>query len=74
MFEMRVMHRLRHYIQGVREHEGGDDAKAAESISRALGSEKSLPVVEAGVGKFADPSDTTAEVITRLMQDTPKEQ
>ena len=58
---------LSKFSEAVQAYSAGDKAKSAESLSRALGSDKTLPVVEGSLANLVNPSDAMGDVMLRMM-------
>lgn len=60
---------LKEYTEAVKEFQKGNRSEAARKLSRALGSETILPVVENSLERIIDnPSPVLSDGILRLME------
>ncbi len=55
------------FSEAIQAYKDGDTTKAAESLSQALGSNKTLPVVENNIGMLINPSEPMADAMLRIM-------
>ena len=58
---------LSKFSEAVQAYSSGDKAKAAESLSRVLASDKTLPAVESSLKSLINPSEPMGDAMLRIM-------
>ena len=58
---------LTKFSEAVQAYKIGDKSKAAESLSKAMGSDHTLPVVENNLDRLVNPSEMMGDAMLRIM-------